>query len=367
MIDTQVSLFDTAIGVVLKDINADGDDSYAFNRVWNLKLEQHLYDDRIIYSNTTRYQHLVVTHNPTLDEYRFYINGHIQYSTTDEARYHESLVHPAMQVAVSRKKVLILGGGDGMTLREVLKYDDVESVDLVDLDRDMVRLSATHPVLRRLNHGAFDDARIRVVDALGVETGDWYYLFQENGRQNENKLPDTEKVATLYVTNIDADKFLSNARKRYDIVFIDLPDPSTIELNKLYTRGFYSKVRRLLSDGGAVAVQATSPYFARESYWCISRTIAAAGLDTVNYHVNVESFGDWGLVLASKSLKKGYAQERIARMTLEGVDTKYLTADVFRAATVFGKDMLQVRYNEINTVMRPVLNYYYLVEDWQYD
>lgn len=340
---------------------------YAYNRVWNFKLEQHLYDDRIIYSNTTRYQHLVVTHNPTLDEYRFYINGHIQYSTTDEARYHESLVHPAMQVATSRKKVLILGGGDGMTLREVLKYDDVVSVDLVDLDPDMVRLSATHPVLRRLNDGAFDDARIRIVDAMGVETGDWYYLFQENGKQTENNLPDAEKVATLNVINIDADRFLSNARERYDIVLIDLPDPSTIELNKLYTKGFYSKVRRLLADGGAVAVQATSPFFARESYWCISRTIAAAGLNTVNYHVNVESFGDWGFVLATKSLKKGYVQKRIARMTLDDIDTTFLTVDVFRAATVFGKDMMQVKHDEINTVMRPVLNFYYLKEDWQYD
>ena len=340
---------------------------YTYNRDWNVKLEQHLYDDRIIYSNTTRYQHLVVTHNPTLKEYRFYINGHIQYSTTDEARYHESLVHPAMQVAVSREKVLILGGGDGMTLREVLKYKDVRSVDLVDLDPDMVRLSATHPVLRQLNGGAFDDARVRVVDATGIETGEWYDLFQENGKETADKLPDTEKVATLNLFHVDADKFLSQVKQRYDMIFIDLPDPSTIEINKLYTKGFYSKARRLLTDGGAVAVQATSPFFARESYWCISRTVAAAGLDTVNYHVNVESFGDWGFVLATKSLKKGFVDKRIAEMSLDGIDTSFLTADVFRASTVFGKDLMQVKHDEINTVMRPVLTYYYLKEDWQYD
>jgi spermidine synthase len=340
---------------------------YTYNRDWNIKLEQYLYDDRIVYSNTTRYQHLVVTHNPTLDEYRFYINGHIQYSTTDEARYHESLVHPAMQVAASRKKVLILGGGDGMTLREVLKYKDVRSVDLVDLDPDMVRLSATHPVLRQLNGGAFDDARVRVVDATGIETGEWYDLFQENGKETADKLPDTEKVATLNLFHVDADKFLSQVKQRYDMIFIDLPDPSTIEINKLYTKGFYSKARRLLTDGGAVAVQATSPFFARESYWCISRTVAAAGLDTVNYHVNVESFGDWGFVLATKSLKKGFVDKRIAEMSLDGIDTSFLTADVFRASTVFGKDLMQVKHDEINTVMRPVLTYYYLKEDWQYD
>lgn len=340
---------------------------YKYNRTWNLKLEQHLYDDRIIYSNTTRYQHLVITHNPTLDEYRFYINGHIQFSSIDEARYHESLVHPAMQIAVSRKNVLILGGGDGMALREVLKYNDVHSVDLVDLDPDMVRLGATHPALRRLNNGAFDDARVKITDSEGIETGDWYFLFQETGKQNEHKLPDTERITTLNVITVDADKFLSGSKKRYNIILIDLPDPSTIELNKLYTRGFYRKVNSLLTDGGVVAVQSTSPYFARESYWCIDRTIQAAGFDTINYHVNVESFGDWGFVLATKSLKKGYVQKCIARMNLDGVHTKFLTADVFRASLAFGKDMTSVKNTEINTLMRPVLHTYYLKEDWQYD
>lgn len=340
---------------------------FKYNRVWNFKLEQHLYDDRIIYAKTTRYQHLVVTHNPTLDEYRFYINGHIQFSSMDEARYHESLVHPAMQVATARKHVLILGGGDGMTLREVLKYSDVQSVDLVDLDPDMVKLCATHPVLRQLNNGAFDDARVKVVDSQGIETGDWYYLFQDNGTEDANKLPVAEKVATLNVINVDADKFISNVRDRYNIIFIDLPDPSTVELNKLYTKGFYSKVKRLLADGGVVAIQSTSPFFARESYWCINRTVRAAGLSTVNYHVNVESFGDWGFVLATKSLKKGYVDKRIAEMNLAGVDTKFLTADVFRASMVFGKDMMQIKNTEVNTLMQPVLHMYYLKEDWQYD
>lgn len=340
---------------------------FKYNRVWNLNLEQHLYDDRIIYSNTTRYQHLVVTHNPTLDEYRFYINGHIQFSSTDEARYHESLVHPAMQVAISKKEVLILGGGDGMTLREVLKYGDVESVDLVDLDPEMVELCANNPVLRQLNDGAFDDARVKVADSLGIETGDWYYLFQETGKDDTHKLPDTEKVAVLNVINVDAEKFVSNVRGRYDIILVDLPDPSTVELNKLYTKGFYNKVKRLLTDGGVVAIQSTSPFFARESYWCISRTVRAAGFNVVNYHVNVESFGDWGFILATKSLKKGYVDKRISEMDLDHIDTKFLTADVFRASMVFGKDMVQIKNNEINTLMRPVLHMYYLKEDWQYE
>jgi spermidine synthase len=340
---------------------------YKYNRFWNLKLEQHLYDDRIIYSKTTRYQHLVITHNPSLDEYRFYINGHIQFSSTDEARYHESLVHPAMQVATAKKDILILGGGDGLTLREVLKYDSVRSVDLVDLDPDMVKLCAGHPVLRTLNRGAFDDARVRLVNRQGIETGDGYDLYQETGKLNQHKLPDTEKVARLNVMHVDAHKFVNSTTRRYNVVFIDLPDPSTVELNKLYTKGFYSQVKRLLTDGGVVAVQSTSPFFARESYWCINRTLQAAGFHTVNYHVNVASFGDWGFVMGARGLKKGYVDRRIAEMNLKDIQTSFLTADVFRASMAFGKDLLQVRHKAINTLMHPVLHIYYLKEDWQYD
>ena len=352
-----------ASAVVLGSLAA----GYACNRDWNFKLEQHLYDDRIVYSGTTPYQHLVITYNPTLKEYRFYINGHIQFSSADEARYHESLVHPAMQVAGARGRVLILGGGDGMALREVLKYGDVQAVDLVDLDPDMVRLCATHPALRKLNAGAFDDARAMVMDARGVARGDSYALFQETGKQDDHYMPVTEKVATLNVIHLDADKFINSAKKTYDVIFIDLPDPSTIELNKLYTRGFYARMKRLLNRGGVVAIQSTSPYFARESYWCIDRTLQAAGFKTVNYHVNVESFGDWGFVMAFDNLKKGEVARRIAEMTLTDIPTRFLTADVFRAAMIFGKDMLEVRNHEINTLMRPVLHMYYIKEDWQYD
>jgi spermidine synthase len=222
-------------------------------------------------------------------------------------------------------------------------------------------------VLRRLNGGAFDDARVEVVDSQGVQTGDWYYLFQENGKRNASKLPDAEQVATLKVINVDAEKFVRSAGQRYHIVLIDLPDPSTVELNKLYTKGFYSRVQQLLAPGGVVAVQSTSPFFAKESYWCIDRTIQAAGFDTVNYHINVESFGDWGFVLATRDFKKGYVQKRIAEMDIDHIDTSFLTAEVFRASMAFGKDLLQVRKDEINTLMRPVLHMYYLKEDWQYD
>jgi spermidine synthase len=172
--------------------------------------------------------------------------------------------------------------------------------------------------------------------------------------------------------HIDADKFLGtvgnrSADKRYNVVFIDLPDPSTIELNKLYTRGFYSKVRRLLARGGVMVVQSTSPFFARESYWCISRTIAAAGFDIYNYHINVESFGDWGFVLATRDLGKGAVETKIAAMDFGGVETRFLTPEVFRSARTFGKDVKRIKNHDINTLMHPVLHRYYLKEDWQYD
>lgn len=340
---------------------------YRHNREWNFKLEQHLYDDKIEKVLDTQYQHIVVTHNPTLDELRLYINGNLQFSSHDEYRYHELLVHPGMKIALAHKKVLILGGGDGMALREVLKYKDVEEVLVVDLDPKMTEYAANDPTLRKLNDGAFDDARVRTASGPGVEAGELVPLFQETGKEDEYKLAKTEKVAQVHVMNIDADKFLNAVRGKYDVVIVDLPDPSSIELAKLYSRGFYNKIRRILTDGGVMVVQSTSPDLAKESFLCVKRTIEAANLNTIPYHTLVTSFGDWGWILATKKdYPKRYLEQRMNNLQFD-VDTRYITAELFNASRVFGKDMLESKNTEISTMMRPVILDTYLLESWKYD
>ncbi|MCL4151691.1 UNVERIFIED_CONTAM: hypothetical protein GTU68_043170, partial [Idotea baltica] len=184
--------------------------------------EKHLYFDQIIYKKQTPYQRIVVTQSASKKEHRLYIDGHIQFSSRDEYRYHESLVHPLMSIPGKRANVLILGGGDGLAIREVLKYDDVELIHLVDIDPEMTDISSTLPMLTELNEDSFKN----------------------------------EKV-TVY--NDDAFSFINQAGILYDRVIIDMPDPHNEAINKLYSREFYRMIRKRMSDEGFVVSQSSSP------------------------------------------------------------------------------------------------------------
>jgi spermidine synthase len=220
-----------------------------------------LYSDDVVLTRTTPYQRIALTR--WKDDYRLYLNGHLQFSSRDEYRYHESLVHPAMASRPGARRALVLGGGDGLAVRELLKYPGLESITLVDLDPEMTRLFKTHPLLRGLNKDALSSPKLRIVNA-------------------------------------DAFPWLQSSRELYDIAIIDFPDPNNYSLGKLYSSAFYRLLSRSLTEGGLAVVQSTSPMFARQSYWCIVETLKAAGLKTYPYHAYVPSFGEWGFVLASR-------------------------------------------------------------------
>ncbi len=341
---------------------------YSQNRGWNVSIEQRLYEDPIVLGETTRYQRIVLTHNRALDDFRLYLNGNLQFSSIDEKRYHEMLVHPAMSAVVSPRKVLILGGGDGLALREILKYPSVEQVTLVDLDPAMIQLASTDATLRQLNKGAFDDARVHARFAGGIgSAGQKRTIYQETGAVEKNRKgkwqPELQAVATVDVFTIDADRFITQNRELWDAVIIDLPDPTSLELAKLYSREFYGKVRRLLAPEGIVAVQATSPYHAKETYLCTKRTLESAGLRCLPYHTNVPSFGDWGWVAAWKPTATGTPQRLLHPKFV--VPTSYISPELFRASLVFGKGDLISRHREVSTLMRPVVLDYYLSEGWK--
>jgi spermidine synthase len=222
-------------------------------------VEDELFSDDVIYSRTTSYQRIVVTRGRA--GFQLFLNGHLQFSSTDEYRYHEALVHPAMMTSGQPRRVLVLGGGDGLALREILRYPSVESVTLVDLDPAMTQLSATFPPLAELNKNSFADPRIHVV-------------------------------------NKDAMIWLEEPGEAFDVAIVDFPDPSTFALGKLYTTRFYRLLKSRLSPTGAVSVQSTSPLFARKSYWCIMKTLETAGFQVKPYQTTVPSFGVWGFALA---------------------------------------------------------------------
>jgi spermidine synthase len=223
--------------------------------------EDRFYGEGIVYSESSPYQRVVVTSGPT--GVRLYLNGNLQFHSRDEYRYHEALVHPAMAAHGAPRRVLVLGGGDGMAVREVLRYPSVEQVTLIELDPHMTKLFAEQPLLRRLNADALHSPKLRIVNA------DAFAWLERNGGH-------------------------------YDVVVVDFPDPTNFALGKLYTTSFYELVDRHLAASGYAVVQTTSPLVARRSFWTVAATIEAAGLAATPYHAHVPSFGEWGFIIASR-------------------------------------------------------------------
>src|SRR5678815_5087375 len=268
--------------------------------------EDNIYSDEVIFSRNTRYQRIVLT--AWKDDLRLWLNSHLQFSSRDEYRYHEALVHPGLAARPGARRVLILGGGDGLAAREVLRHPGVESITLVDLDPEMTRIFSTHPTLVALNQGALSSPKVHVV-------------------------------------NDDAFVWLDRHPDMFDFVVVDFPDPSNYGVGKLYTTAFYRLLARHLSRDGLVVVQATSPLFARKSYWCIAETMHQAGLTTYPYHLYVPSFGEWGFVLAS--LDGGYTPPPSALP----VGLRYLTVAELPRMFEFPADMqsVPVEANRLNT------------------
>jgi len=283
--------------------------------------EDLLYQDTIIFSKTTPYQRIVLTR--WRHDFRFYLNGNIQFSSVDEARYHEALVVPAMEACARPGDVLILGGGDGLAAREVLKYSSVRRVVLVDIDPEMTAIGRNRPELRALNQDSLHSPKVEIVHR-------------------------------------DAMQYVENSAAAFDVIIVDLPDPSTGALSKLYSKSFYALCARRLRSGGVLVTQATSPFFAPEAFWCIVKTLgnavtAAAGLDglvALPFHVNVPSFGEWGFAMAARHT---IDPERLS----VSVPTRFLNTKRLQAMFTFGKDAGPPEKLAINRLELPVLDEYY--------
>ena len=283
--------------------------------------EDEMYADPIVYSDSTHYQRIIVTQNRA--GLQLFLNGNLQFSSADEYRYHESLVHPAMVAAdAPPRKVLVLGGGDGLALREILAHPSVDAVTIVDLDPAMTGLSKHFPALAKLNRNAFADKRVTIV-------------------------------------NDDASVWIDSQTALWDAIIVDFPDPNTFQLGKLYTKAFYKRLLARLSPGGALAVQATSPLFARRSYWCIVETMRAAGFVVKPYQVPVPSFGVWGYVLARRVPFEPPTQP-------PNVALRYINEGALKAMFEIPADMMPLPV-DINQLDNQVLVRYYEREWRKYE
>ena len=257
--------------------------------------EEHFYQEPIVVSERSPLQRIAVTSGKA--GLRLFLNGNLQFAERDEYRYHEALVHPALAAHAAPRKVAVLGGGDGMAVREILRHPGVEAVTLVELDPAMTRVFSTHPALVRLNRGALASPKLRIVHA-------------------------------------DAFRWLEDTTDVFDVIVVDFPDPTNFSLGKLYTSSFYALLDARLSAGGYAVVQTTSPLVARQSFWTVVTTIESVGLLARPYHAHVPSFGEWGFVIASR--RPWRAPDQLPQ------GLRFLSIQALEGLFVFPPDMARV-------------------------
>ena len=280
--------------------------------------EQAQYPGQALFAKSTPYQRIVVTREA--DDMRLFLNGNLQFSSRDEYRYHEALVHPLLSRMRNPKHVLVLGGGDGLAVREILKYPSVESVTLVDLDPEITALFSRTEFLAALNDGALQSPKVHIVNA-------------------------------------DAFVWLQDVHEQFDAAVVDFPDPSNYSVGKLFTVTFYRRLAAVLTPEGRAVIQSTSPLVAPRAFWCVEHTLQAAGLATAAYHALVPSFGEWGFVLAGHALSDAPAQlpEHL----------RFVTPTVLDEMFSFPPDMQRVP-TEVNRLDNQVLVRYYEAEWGRY-
>ncbi|WP_207420346.1 polyamine aminopropyltransferase [Desertivirga brevis] len=274
------------------------------------------YNDTIIYSKSTSYQRIILTKRGKV--LRLFLNGNLQFSSDDEYRYHEALVHPGLQALPRARKVLIMGGGDGLAVREILKYPNVEQITLVDLDKGMTSLFQKNEMLLSLNKKSLLSKKVKVINA-------------------------------------DAFTWARQQKDTFDFIVVDFPDPSNYSVGKLYTNSFYSIIKELLNPDGIMVVQSTSPFVAPKSFWTVNKTLESVGLHTVPYHNYVPSFGEWGYIMA---MKKSFYKKPNSFIS----NLKFVSKESMDQMLYFPKDMAK-RETEVNKLNNQVLVKYF-EDEW---
>ncbi|WP_131536937.1 polyamine aminopropyltransferase [Pedobacter nototheniae] len=279
--------------------------------------ESLTYSDTIIYSKSTPYQRIILTKKGKV--LRLFLNGNLQFSSDDEYRYHEALVHPGLQELPNAKNILVMGGGDGLAVREILKYPQVETVTLVDLDKGMTSLFQSNKILLGLNKGSLLSPKVKIVNA-------------------------------------DAFSWVKAEKRKFDFIVIDFPDPSNYAVGKLYTNSFYNLVKNILAPNGLMVIQSTSPYVAPKSFWTVNKTLESVGLKTIPYHNYVPSFGEWGYIMATNP-------DNIYKKPVHYLPgLRFMSKESLDLMLYFPKDMAKVE-TEVNKLNNQILVKYF-EEEW---
>lgn len=292
----------------------------AVNSDWiNAILQKKMFYDDILFSKRSKYQEIVLTRNG--EDFRLYLDGSLQFSTSDEYRYHEMLVYPAILSAnPDPSSILVMGGGDGLVVRELLKFNSIEKIKLVELDGLMADISKNNSTLKKINGDSLSNRKVEVI-----------------------------------IT--DAYDYLIKNCEKFDVIIADFTDPHDETISKLYTVEFFRLVKKSLNPGGIFVSQSTSPLFARHAFWCINKTMGNVFRHVYPYHTFIPTFGDWGFNMGS-DLSLNFNNEKMKKFK-----GKYYSSEIFLSSNVFPEDSLKID-TEINTFNKPVLYKYYL-EGWK--
>lgn len=288
--------------------------------------EEKRYKDDVVFEEQTKYQKIVITKNQ--DGFWLFINGNQQLSSVDEVMYHEPLVHPIMSLSKNPANVLVIGGGDGGAVREILKYKAVNSIKVVDLDPVMTQLGQEHDLLLAMNQNALNHKKVIII-------------------------------------NTDGYNYLEDNNQYFDLIIIDLPDPKTIELGRLYSFEFYKMCEKRLKPNGLIITQAGSPYYANKAFHCINKTIEEAGFSTVAMHNQVITLGEWGWILGAKKRTKKQLKSALQNLNFNSIQTQWINQEAMTLMTSFGKSIfMENSLIKVNKIHNPVLYKYYLNGQW---
>lgn len=258
---------------------------------WVSRLQVAYFHGAILHTQKSQRSELVVTTGPL--GVQLFVNRSLRAADVDQNRYFEALVHPAFAATRAARRVLVLGTGDGLVEHEVLAYPEVQTLDVVTDDAALASYAARTPWLARRTHAAMRSAKVHVTEAEPIV-------------------------------------WLETSHPPYDVIVVDLPDPTGPRWGKNYTSYFFARLRAHLAPSGVVAVQAGSSQGAPRAFANIASTMQAAGLHTQPYHVAVPSIGDWGFVLGSERFV-----ERPRRLR---VHSRSLTDAVLQAAFFIPRD-----------------------------
>jgi spermidine synthase len=287
--------------------------------------EQSRFKDKIVHVVESEYQKLVVT--TWLEKHWLFINGNLQMTTLDEYLYHEPMIHPVMSLLEDPKNILIIGGGDGFNAKELLKYEAIETIELVDLDPEMTKLGAAFAPFVRANQGSLSHHKLTVL-------------------------------------NEDGFVFLQESNSFYDLIVIDLPDAKGVDLSKLYSKEFYQMIKLHLRPNGYMVTQSGNPYLATRAFECIKKTMQNVGFNIAPIHNHVLSMGEWSWVIGSKDLTSTQLKSRLEQGTYSDIETRWLNQESVKMMLNFGKPLEDTAGVEVNTINNPVLYQYQLNGNW---